>query len=194
MTALRRGAVAVAVAVLTLTGCGTDSPAGEGEPGATANEEEITMDGRPPMEEVLDRYEAMQRELVEALTADPGGLVWEPDSEGFGMTRAKCPEASPEAETATFRGLLARGGYEGADRERSLEVVEQVAARYGFEDVTTVVDRPDGVRIVAEDQYGGRLYYGTAVNTTMLVMTGCHEWESTPGEDYERDPVIEPAG
>ncbi|MBO1751413.1 hypothetical protein J4G33_06310 [Actinotalea sp. BY-33] len=150
------------------------------------------MDARPSMEQVLDRYEAMQVEIVEALEADPGGLVWEPDAEGFGLTRSGCPEVSAAAETATFRGLLARGSYEGEARDRFLEVVEDVSARHGFSEVTTVVERPDGVRRVAEDEFGGRVYFGTATNSTILVMTGCHEWETTPGEDYDRPSVIDP--
>ncbi|WP_250448216.1 LppA family lipoprotein [Actinotalea sp. C106] len=177
------GAVTLALAA-AVGGCAAQ--------GGSQGEEEVTTDARPSMEQVLDSYEAMQVEIVEALEADPGGLVWEADQEGFGLTRSGCPEVSAEAETATFRGLLARGSYEGEDRARFLEVVEEISARHGFSEVTTVVDRPDGVRRVAEDEFGGRVYFGTAASTTLLVMTGCHEWESTPGEDDDRPSVIDP--
>src|SRR5690606_10647306 len=115
--------ILVAVA-MTLTGCILSGAGDE------TNETEIPMADRPPMEEILDTYEQMQLEIVQALTADPGGLTWEPADNDGGLGRALCPESGPDAETATLPSAWARGAYEGAARTRASEVVTEIAGQH----------------------------------------------------------------
>ena len=148
----------------------------------------VTLDGRPSMEEVLDRYEAMERDMVAAVEAELPGLAWQVEGDGVGLTRSGCVEdVTPDrAESLNLVGLWAPGTLDPASWRASAEVVRGVGERYGFDDVTTLVDRPDDLELVGQDAYGGQYRFGMAVNTILSVSTGCHEGGAVPGEEYER--------
>ena len=148
---------------------------------------------RPSMESVLDRYEAMERDMVAALDEQLPGLTWEVNSGGLGLVRAGCADedASDTAEEVSLLKHMAPGTLDPADWHRSVEVVQSVGERYGFDSVTTVVDRPDDLEIIGEDGFGGRYRFGMAVNTILSVTTGCHEWDAVPAEGGERpSPIV----
>lgn len=175
------GALLLAVA---LAGCATSTPSDEDN----ETEQMVTLDGRPPMEDVLDRYESMERDMIGALAGELPGLLWQADDDEVGLTRSGCVEdvGSDRAEGVSLVGLWAQGTLDPASWPRAVEVVQGVGEQYGFDQVTTVVDRPDDLEIVGEDAFGGQYRFGMAVNTILSVSTGCHEWDAVPGEDYER--------
>jgi hypothetical protein len=187
----RRGVVVGVAVLLTVgaaAGCTATAPSGADRSTTT---EEDPMTARPSMEEMVDRYEEMQRAIVAALEADPGGLTWESDAETT-ISRSACVDGGPDAEAVYFPTLVAYGSYDGAARERFAAVVQEVAGRYDFTRTGEVVDRPASLDAVLEDPWGGRLHLGTGKNSTLLVITGCHEWSesSAAGAVAQRAPVI----
>ncbi|MGQ0839223.1 LppA family lipoprotein [Actinokineospora sp.] len=56
----------------------------------------------------------------------------------------------------------------------AVRVVVEIAGGYGFDDLTTVVDRPGDHEISLTDQYGGELIFGTKLATILSARTGCH--------------------
>lgn len=193
-TAARRRrlrATAFVVAVAISSGCSH---------GMSTEELEEEMTARPPMEQMLDRYEAMRREMVQALDVEIGGLRWAADPVQMGASRSGCSTggAITEAQEVETIGLLAEGTYESADWHRSAALVLEVGRRFGFDDTATVVDRPGDFEVVGADEYGAVFHYGMAVNTILTLRTGCHLWEDRPGLDHEwplplQDPSSTPA-
>ena len=168
--------------------------------GMSTEELEEEMTARPPMEQMLDRYEAMRREMVQALDVEIGGLRWAADPVQMGASRSGCSTggAITEAQEVETIGLLAEGTYESADWHRSAALVLEVGRRFGFDDTATVVDRPGDFEVVGADEYGAVFHYGMAVNTILTLRTGCHLWEDRPGLDHEwplplQDPSSTPA-
>ncbi|MBD3779580.1 MAG: hypothetical protein IE923_09990 [Micrococcales bacterium] len=166
----------------------------------STEELEAEMTARPSMEQMLDHYEAMRREMVQVLDAEIGGLHWVADPVQMGASRSGCSTggAITEAQEVETIGLLAEGTYESAYWHRSAELVLEVGRRFGFDDTATVADRPGDFEVVGADEYGAVFHYGMAVNTILTLRTGCHLWEDRPGLDHEwplplRDPSSTPA-
>ncbi|WP_282945035.1 LppA family lipoprotein [Cellulomonas endometrii] len=179
----------VLVVAAVLSGC-TAGGAGSDD-GPRGQEQVETVDARPRMEQVLDDYEAMEREMIAAVEAELPGLVWRMDTEGIGMTQSLCNDGDLEGQEVDLATLWASGTLDPADWHRAVEIVQEVGDRHGFTDRRTVLDRPDDVEVVGEDRYGGRYRFGMAVNTILSVRTGCHLWETLPGEDDERPSPLD---
>lgn len=175
----RRAALGLAAALL-LGACGSTDDTPQKEP-------EEQMQARPSMEEVLDRYDAMRRAMVDALDTELGGITWYPDPES-GISGASCsePGAPTDAQDVQLVSLYADGTYDPAQWQRSIQIVQDVGRAYGFTEVGTVVDQPDDLEVYGEDEYGARYRFGMAVNSVLALRTGCHVWDEAPGPDYER--------
>jgi len=143
------------------------------------------------MEDVLDRYEAMERDMIAALDAELPGLAWQMDTDDIGMTQSLCTEGDLEGQEVDLATLWASGTLDPASWHRSVEIVQEVGDRYGFTEKSTVVERPDDLEVVGEDAYGGRYRFGMAVNTILLVRTGCHVWAELPDEDHQRPSPLD---
>jgi hypothetical protein len=184
-------ASSVLVLAALLSGCTGGKP-GSGE-GPNGSEQVDTVDARPRMEQVLDSYEAMEREMIAAVEAELPGLAWRMDTEDIGMTRSLCDGAGldDDAEEVDLATLWAPGTLAPADWPRAVELVQEVGDRYGFTERSTVVDEADDLEVVGEDEYGGRYRFGMAVNTILSVRTGCHLWERLPAEDEQRPSPLE---
>lgn len=181
--------VALAAVLSGCTGGGED-----GSSESPGSQEQVeTVDARPQMEDVLDRYEAMEREMIAALETELPGLTWQMDTEDIGMTRSLCIEAGlgDDAEEVDLATLWASGTLDPASWHRAVEIVQEVGHRFGFTEKSTVVDRADDLEVVGEDEYGGRYRFGMAVNTILLVRTGCHVWAELPDEDYQRPSPLD---
>lgn len=61
-----------------------------------------------------------------------------------------------------------------AQWEQAVAIVRQLAQGYGFDTGQVTVNRPNDHEIVFRDQYRAELNFGSAVNTTLLLRTGCH--------------------
>ena len=177
-------APSVLVLAALLSGCTGGGP-GSGE-GPNGSEQVDTVGARPRMEQVLDSYEAMEREMIAAVEAELPGLQWRMDTEDVGMTQSLCNDGDLGGQEVDLATLWAPGTLAPADWPRAVELVQEVGDRYGFTERSTVVDEADDLEVVGEDEYGGRYRFGMAVNTILSVRTGCHLWERLPAEDEQR--------
>lgn len=149
----------------------------------TTAEPEAEMTARPSREQMLGRYEAVPREVVQVLGAEIGGLHQTADPVQMGASRSGCSTGGPvtEAQEVETIGLLAEGTDASAAWHRSAELVLDVGRRSGFDDTATVVDRPGHSEVVGADEYGAVFQNGTAVNTVLPLRTGCHLRADRPG-------------
>ena len=175
---------------LVLVGCGRSDV---NDVNDDEREQVTTVSTRPPMEDVLDRYDAMQRDMVAGLAAELPGLEWRANDDGMGMVRSGCGDdgASPTGEKVSMLKHAADGTPARQDWDRAVEIVEEIGRGYGFTDLTPVVDRDEDRIVIGEDGFGGRYRFGMAVNTILSVTTGCHEWDAVPAEGGERpSPIV----
>jgi predicted small secreted protein len=162
----------VALAVLTLSGCGTSG-------GGDDVKKEPDVNDRPTMETMVARYEQLRDDLFRELDERFGSKPWAESANSPGMSRSGCAE-DDEGEHVHLPGMSFQGAYPAADWHQVQQVVEEVGAEHGFDDVAVVTDEPGNLYLVAEDEFGARLQFGMARNTTFGLRTGCHRWESKP--------------
>ena len=182
-----------ALSVLSATAALTAVALAACSPPTTTAEMEEQMRSRPPMEEMLDHYEAMRREMVEALDREIGGLEWYAAPDMLPMGRANCSTEGAITEAQDFHpvGLTADGTYDRSDWDAAVRVVQDIGDRYGFETSGYLIDRPDDVSFIGEDRYGASYTFAMAVNSILTLRTGCHLWEHKPGLDYTRPSPLD---
>jgi hypothetical protein len=168
---VRPGLTLLVLAVLALAGCATGS---DDDP-----TKEPDVEDRPTMETVVARYEQLREDLFRELGERFGDRPWAESTNSLGMARSGCSDVE-DGEHVHLPGMSLRGTYPPEDWDGVRQVVEDVAARYGFADVAVVTDEPGNLHLVAEDDLGARLQFGMASNTTFGLRTGCHRWERTP--------------
>jgi hypothetical protein len=160
-------------------GCGALEPAPQRDTRA-----ELAL--RPPVEEMVRRYDHMLERVRDRLDAELGPFAWREsmgrsegscDQEGFAGVGAR----TIETPTWTYDGNLAGDGGPRAQR-----IVADLAAEYGFADpVTRQVDDSGGVP-VGRTSHGVDLELGAFYNfstqagpgrpaaTSIRVTSGCH--------------------
>lgn len=170
----RTAAVLAALAVL-LAGCGlqpSDSPADLSEEDRVNRQAELAA--RPSLEAVVARYEQMQATIRDRLDAELGPFDWRIVREGDEGT---CAGTFPGMGGVT-RNLPPWGfdaGIPDADWPRAEQIITETVTEYGFETPTLQIDEPGRHKTTAADvELGAQFDFGTQVNTTMQVTTGCH--------------------
>ena len=161
--------VAVALLAFALGGCGVI-----GMGGKSVDDQQATLRQRPDIEQISARYEQMQAEVRDRLTAEIGGLAWVNDDN---ESRSGCGFDFSDVHEGESR-LLARwtalGNLPDARWDDAVAIVQEITGEYGFGTPEVVLDRPGNHRIVVPDSYGGTLNFGTSVNTILRMYTGCH--------------------
>ncbi|RJQ81671.1 LppA family lipoprotein [Amycolatopsis panacis] len=79
-----------------------------------------------------------------------------------------------DAETRSLPTWTAPGNLPNEEWQQAATDVREIARSYGFGAGQVTVKRPNDNEIVFRDQYRAELNFGSAVNTTLLVRTGCH--------------------
>ncbi len=163
---MRRLLTALAIAALMsgCTGAGSESPALE--------ESRATLAQRPTIEEIRVSYEAMQVLLRDQLSAEVGPMQWVNDQNSGQAGCADFPGVG--GQSLTLDRWTSEGNLSDALWDRAVAIVAEVTGEYGFGAPEVVVDRPSDHEISANDPYGGGYLFGTAVNTVLMVSTGCH--------------------
>jgi hypothetical protein len=161
--------LAAALAALALlTACTGPSPQEERMDAAS------TLAARPTSEEMTGRYEEMQQRIRDALDAELGPFGW-----------SLFREAAESTCGSEFSGAGGRNvamgpwGFEDNipdDRwPRARQIAADIAAEYGFVTAGLQVDEPGRHSSNGVDETLGAQYrFGTNVNTTLQVTTGCH--------------------
>lgn len=136
---------------------------------------------RPSMETVIDDYTQMRTEMVAAVDAIAGAGAWGNSSSIKELSRSGCRNGEdPDGERANLPNYTRKGPLTGDDRDAIMEAVWKVGRAHGFDEVGTIVDRPDDWEIYGEDPNGGRYVVGSSANTVISIGTGCHRWDTQP--------------
>ncbi|GAA4658458.1 LppA family lipoprotein [Amycolatopsis sacchari] len=189
------GLIAAAL-VLELAGCGGDDRTGS-PMSATPDPSRLAKQfadlvQRPDIDQATARYEAMSGQIRDALSRVYPDLRWRQTSQ---LTGAACGFGYPGLETdGEQRGLanwMAPGSIPDGRWDEAVQVVRTVALKYGFDKVVTTVSRPEDHEVVFSDLYDAELNFGSAVNTTLLVRTGCH---LTAEAKKRGHPAFSPSG
>lgn len=161
-----RRLMAVIVALLLVSACG----------GSGSDKEEVPMGERPSMETVLAEYEAMRVEIVEGLVAQLGPRSWNVSANSPEFGTAGCKDS--DVGEIAFPGLVSmRGSWDAGDLDQVAQIVQGIGREHGFTDVVTLIDKPGDIKFDGYDRFGGQDSFGSAKNTVLGVMTGCHVWE-----------------
>ncbi len=163
---MRRFVTALAIAVLA-AGC-----AFTGSERDDMDEKLATLTQRPTIEDIRATYEDMQVRLRDRLSAEVGPLNWVNRRNFSGAGCADFPNVG--GESLTLDGWMSEGNLPDTRWGDAVLIVAEVTGEYGFGTPRVVVDRPSDHEITATDRYGGHYLFGTAVNTVLLVSTGCH--------------------
>lgn len=164
---------------LELTGCGGNDSTGSAM-SATPDQSQIAKQfadlmQRPDIDQAAARYEEMYSQVRSALSGALPGLQWRQTNQ---LTGAACGFKYPGLDTdGEQRGLsnwMAPGKIPDGRWDEAVQVVQNVARNYGFNTIVTTVNRPNDHEVVFYDVYDAELNFGSAVNTTLLVRTGCH--------------------
>lgn len=165
--------------MLELTGCGgndrTESPMSTKPNQNQAAQQFNDLMQRPDIDQVTARYEEMYIQVRSALSVAFPDLQWRQTSQ---LTGAACgfkyPGLDADDEQRGLPNWMAPGSITDAHWDEAVEVVQNVARNYGFNTVVPTVNRPNDHEVVFYDTYEAELNFGSAVNTTLLVRTGCH--------------------
>ncbi|MGB6164164.1 MAG: LppA family lipoprotein [Pseudonocardiaceae bacterium] len=179
-TPMRRILCSIAAArlVLNIAACDANTPLEPTVDRATQQFNELKE--RPDIDQAVARYEEMYTSVRQQLTAAFPFLQWQqtqaPGGAACGSEFAALDTGS--RQDAVIRGLgnwMAPGNLPDAQWDRAVSIVDTVVRSYGFNSgPIRVVNRPSDHEVDFYDSYQAELVFGTAVNTTMTFITGCH--------------------
>lgn len=161
----------LACAILLLVGA-CDS---KGDSMSSKDEQFAELRKRPDIEQVQSDYLAMLADIRTALVDRIGTAAWRP-KEKDAITGSACGDHPdlPDAHIRRLSSGTSPGNLPDAKWQEAVDLVGSIAARHGFGNPGTVVDRPNDHEVSFSNEYGAELLFGTAANTTLSISTGCH--------------------
>jgi hypothetical protein len=158
--------VATALAILT-TACGS------GEPSVNDNFTELMK--RPDIEQAMTTYTEMTAKIRDRFAAELG-RTWEQRGD---LSGAACgnefPGLDADGEIRSLPRWTSPGNLPDEQWSRAEQLLGEIAATYGFNSKPEViVNRSSEHDVVFRKPDGALIMFGTAVNTTLRVETGCH--------------------
>ncbi|GAA3534454.1 hypothetical protein GCM10022222_17490 [Amycolatopsis ultiminotia] len=171
----------LALALLVLTACaGPDTPPENTTVDEQAQQFSQLMQ-RPDIDQATARYEQMYGRIRDAVAAAvPSLKAWQITNPAGGSACGNdfaAVDADLRRDDAVIKGLnnwTAAGNIPDGKWLQVVDAVHAIAADYGFGTTATTVNRPSDHEVVFHDQYEAELNFGPAVNTTLLLRTGCH--------------------
>ncbi|MBU9766501.1 hypothetical protein FR943_21990 [Mycobacterium sp. TNTM28] len=163
-----------------LTGCGPmfeseyQGPA-EGDYGYGAPAELEPLLARRDAEEVLADRDRMITEITAELSRIVPGSTWLPNRD---ERSSECGEfGSTDAERYFGRNWVSKVPVPAALWDQASQAVIDIAAKYGYTDVTGRSENPVGDQatdLTISDSEDGRLSFGSQTNAVLQVVTGCY--------------------
>jgi len=131
---------------------------------------------RPSLEEITARYEEMRQKISDSLAQKFGVAEWgkrdsPPDTGGC------APEYSVDSwDAGKYYAQIwySKTPIAYAQWSQAKSAVSEIAGSYGFSTVALAIDKPGDMDLELNDSYGGKLTFGSAVNTSLSFRTGCH--------------------
>ncbi|EHR53777.1 hypothetical protein SacmaDRAFT_5662 [Saccharomonospora marina XMU15] len=178
-TAIRPVMIASAMAVLLLpAACGMEGGDINDDPNAgTVQEQFDTLLQRPSFEEMTERYQEMVTKVRRA-TVQLGGIPEWRDSKGSTpISGAGCgfdfPDIGSDGGTRQINGGVSEGAIPDDRWPEVIERVGKIAESYGFNRREVFKDEPGDHDVRFYDSYGGDFVFGTKINTSMVISSGC---------------------
>ncbi|GAB3376324.1 LppA family lipoprotein [Amycolatopsis echigonensis] len=158
---------AAALALVLVGGCGQKGP--------DVSDAYDQLLSRPDIDQAQAAYTTMAKTIRDRLAAE-FGRTWEQGGELSGSTCGNdYPGLDSDGQTLRLPRWDSPGNLPDADWPRAQALVGQIAAGYGFNSEPKVfTNRPGDHDVVFGKPDGALLHFGTAVNTTVRVETGCH--------------------
>lgn len=163
-----------------LTGCGPMFESeytgrAEGDYGYGTPEELSTLLARRDAEAVLADRDRMITEITAELSRIVPGSTWLPNRD---ERSSECGEfGSTDGERYFGRNWVSKVPVPAAEWERVSQAVIDIAAKYGYTDVTGRSENPVGdeaTDLTIRDSEDGRLAFGSQANAVLHVTTGCY--------------------
>jgi predicted LppA-like lipoprotein len=186
--------VAALLAALLCVGCSTPGQLTQGE----AMDAQAELAARPRLEEMIVRYDEMLQRIRDRLDAELGPFTW---FEHRPRTWNICGSEFPVelGGRTTSSPLWAFEGNIPDDRwPRAQRIVADIAAEYGFATAGLQIDTPatpgkPGRHVTGgvDSTLGAYYDFGTNVNTSIRVDSGCHlPANPTPGAPSTGTPAM----
>jgi hypothetical protein len=148
-------------------------------PGEFTQEETVDaqakLASRPTSEEMVTRYDQMQQRIRDRIDAELGPHTWFQANDGAESTCGFDFPTSLGGRTVHLPLWGFEGNIPDQDWPRARQLVADIAAKYGFASAGAQIDTPGRHDAGGIDTTLGAYYrFGTAVNTSIQVTTGCH--------------------
>jgi hypothetical protein len=132
---------------------------------------------RPNIDETIARYEEMRTAIRNELAKEINISQWAKQSGSANYT--ECAREFPDVDAKDAQKQHPETWYSTVKINpekwtKAKEIVSSVAATYGFNKVSLVVDRTDDLQFNLTDAYSAELSFGSAKNTILGLTTGCH--------------------
>ncbi|RSM85054.1 hypothetical protein DMH04_18975 [Kibdelosporangium aridum] len=140
----------------------------------TKDEQFAELMKRPDIEQIHDEYQKLLERIRNELVAKIGIAPWVPKDEPFGGSGCmEFPDIS-DTNKRRYSSGHSPGNLPDAKWPDAVKLVESIAGEHGFKLHGAVVDRPNDHEVTFGNDWGGELLFGTAINTTLSVSSGCH--------------------
>jgi predicted LppA-like lipoprotein len=180
---LAKTVAGISLLTLVLAGC-DDSPSSQyldnthpsGTSAMSVQQQFGQLMQRPSLEETTSHYEQMRQKIADMLTQKFGVTDW--GKRDSPATSTGCG-SSYSVDDYDARAFVAQIWYSKtpvtyAQWPQAKSLVSEIASSYGFSAVALVIDKSDDMDLELNDSYGGKLTFGSAVNTSLSFRTGCH--------------------
>lgn len=170
--------IAAVCMTLLVSACGPDVPPETTVSQKTEQFNELMK--RPDLDQAVARYEDLYSKVRDQVTAIVPTLKWQQANPstaascGNDFTAVNANLRKDDAEVKGIANWIAKGNLPDAHWEQVVSAVGRIAQDYGFGGGEVVVNRPSNHEVVFRDVFNAELNFGTAVNTTLLLRTGCH--------------------
>lgn len=168
--------LAVTVALLALAACQTRGQSPNNTMTANPGQQFQELIKHPDIEQISRRYEEMATKVHDRLVAEVGLSPWKQDPDGG--SRSGCRGYSdvtiPDAQSRGLPIWYSESNMSDDEWSQAARIATDISGAYGFDSPQTVVDGPGQHHISIKDQYGAELSFGSRVNTSILILTGCH--------------------
>jgi Lipoprotein confined to pathogenic Mycobacterium len=135
---------------------------------------------RPDIDQAYARYEELIGKTQKILSDTFPRLNWHlydpPSSAACGHDFNAVNQDSPttdDAETKSLGGWTAAGGVTGEQWHQAIAAITPLLQSYGFKAVFHV-DGPKDYQIDFYDEYDADFSFGSMLDTSMRITTGCH--------------------
>lgn len=161
--------LAVLAAGALLTACTGPSPQEE------RMNAEAELAARPTSEQIVRRYSEMQQRIRDTLDIELGPFQWSMPRDGAESTCGRDFPGGLGGRNIAMAPWGFTGNIPDDQWPRARQIFADIAAEYGFTPAGLQIDEPgrhstNGVDVTL----GAHYTFGTNVNTSMQITTGCH--------------------